>query len=113
MRSIIFSFAFIALVSCQNEPATESDNTGEIAINDSLRSEVDSFITSYTGQLQDLYYTSAKAAWELNTRIVEGDTTSAYKAQLADEAYAAFTGSEENIQKSQEYLDQKVALTDI
>lgn len=113
MRNFLFSFAFIALVSCQNEPATEADNNKEVTVNDSLRSEVDSFITSYTRQLQDLYYTSAKAAWELNTRIVEGDTMTAFKAQKADEAYAAFTGSTENIEKSQEYLDQKEKLTDI
>lgn len=109
MKSIILSLAFIVLICSCNENKTKNESTAEMQ-NENLSSEVDSFLTSYTETFQDLYYTSAKAAWELNTRIVEGDTITAYKAQLADEAFAAFTGSEDNINKAQEYLDQQEKL---
>lgn len=75
-------------------------------------SEVDSFLTAYTDRYQDLYYTSAKAEWELNTHIVEGDTIRAHKAEKAGEAFADFTGSEEVITTALGLLERE-DLTDL
>jgi len=72
---------------------------------------VDSFLTAYTRTYQDLYYTSAKAEWELNTHIVEGDTLTSQMAEMANEAYADFTGSKANIEAAQKYLKHKDDLT--
>ncbi|MGB0175959.1 MAG: M2 family metallopeptidase, partial [Owenweeksia sp.] len=78
-----------------------------------LQASVDSFLTAYSTQYQQLYYTSAKAEWELNTHIVEGDSLTSRKAEEANEAYATFTGSKENINAAQKYLEHKDQLTDL
>ncbi len=80
---------------------------------ETLRTRVDSFLNVYTSEYQQLYYTSAKAEWELNTHIVEGDTLTSRKAEEANEAYANFTGSTANINAAQEYLKQKDMLSDL
>ncbi|HLT48337.1 MAG TPA: M2 family metallopeptidase [Rubricoccaceae bacterium] len=75
------------------------------------RVEAQAFLDSYASQLQPLYYASALAQWDANTRIVEGDDTNARRVQEADEALAAFTGSVENIERARHFLEQRDALT--
>jgi peptidyl-dipeptidase A len=74
---------------------------------DKIRTEVQMFIDEYTSQYQKLYYESAKAQWASNTKIVEGDSTNAVATRKANEAFAKFTGSTENINRAQKYLSQK------
>ncbi len=62
------------------------------------KEKAQAFIDKYTNIYKELYYASAKAEWEANTKIKEGDTTNAYLVQQANEALAKFTGSEANIQ---------------
>ncbi|MFT6881967.1 MAG: peptidyl-dipeptidase A [Marinoscillum sp.] len=62
------------------------------------KEKAQAFIDEYTNIYKELYYASAKAEWEANTKIKEGDTTNAYLVQQANEALAKFTGSEANIQ---------------
>ncbi|MFT4834662.1 MAG: peptidyl-dipeptidase A, partial [Flavobacteriaceae bacterium] len=62
------------------------------------KEKAQAFIDEYTNIYNELYYASAKAEWEANTKIKEGDTTNAYLVQQANEALAKFTGSEANIQ---------------
>ncbi|MDX1439731.1 MAG: M2 family metallopeptidase [Rubricoccaceae bacterium] len=71
------------------------------------------FLDEYTETLLPLYYESALAEWEANTRIVEGDTTNAARVQAANEAYAAFTGSGENIGMAQAFLEISDQLTEL
>ena len=87
---IYLSMAVLA-VACNNPETPQDDQQA-------IQTEVDSFLTAYTRTYQDLYYTSAKAEWELNTHIVEGDTLTSQMAEMANEAYADFTGSKANIE---------------
>jgi len=72
-----------------------------------LRSDVDGFLSDYTGTFQQLYYAAAQADWESNTRIIEGDTTNATRTRAAKEALARFVGSVENIETIRSYLAQR------
>ncbi|MCZ6765414.1 MAG: M2 family metallopeptidase, partial [bacterium] len=55
--------------------------------------------------------TAAEAEWASNTRIVEGDTTNTYKARMANEALAAFTGGVENIEHARKFLEHRSDLS--
>ncbi|MCZ6766751.1 MAG: peptidase, partial [bacterium] len=68
-----------------------------------MKTEADAFLRSYTDTYQMLSYTAAEAEWASNTRIVEGDTTNTYKARMANEALAAFTGGVENIEHARKF----------
>ncbi len=78
-----------------------------------IQNEVQSFLDEYNKQYQKLYYEWNKGEWALNTKIVEGDTVTSKLARDAQEEYAKFTGSRENIEKATKYLLQKDELTDI
>ena len=71
------------------------------------------FVDSYTAELQKLYYEVSLAEWAVNTHIVEGDTTNAYRSRMAKETMAAFTGSTENIEKARGFLAQSDKLSDL
>jgi len=77
---------------------------------DRLQEEVDAYLEEYNLQFQRLAYESSKAEWASNTMIVEGDTTNAYRTRMANEAFAAYTGSKENIEKATQYLAKKEKL---
>jgi peptidyl-dipeptidase A len=72
-----------------------------------LEREVDAYLAEYAGAMQGLYYEAAKAEWASNTRIVEGDTTNASRTKRANEALAAYVGSEANIERIRGYLEQR------
>lgn len=74
------------------------------------REEAQTFIDDYTSEFIDLYYASAKAEWMANTRIVPGDTTNSYAVQQANEALAAFTGSEANINRIKALMKKQAEL---
>lgn len=91
----------LAFTACNeqggNGGGTAADSTGK------GNAEAQAFIDSYTQEYQRLYYASSEAQWAMNTRIVEGDSTNATRAKAANEAFADFTGSEENINKTREF----------
>ncbi len=64
------------------------------------------FLDAYSARYQELSYAAAEAEWTLNTRIAEGDTLASWEANRANEAYAAFTGSEANIEAARSWLDR-------
>lgn len=78
-----------------------------------LQNDVQVFLDSYTTRYKDLQYEAAKAEWNSNTKIVEGDSTNAKATQAAREALAGFTGSTENIEQARTFLDKKARLTPI
>ncbi|GAA0742765.1 M2 family metallopeptidase [Gaetbulibacter jejuensis] len=92
------------MVSCKEDTSKTSNNSAE------LKAEVQAFLDDYTYTFVKLYYDSALAEWDANTRIVAGDTTNAYNVQKANEAFAKFTGSTENIEKTRKFLENKDAL---
>ena len=75
-----------------------------------FQEEVDAYLEEYNLQFQRLAYESSKAEWASNTMIAEGDTTNAYRTRMANEAFAAYTGSKENIEKATQYLAKKEKL---
>jgi peptidyl-dipeptidase A len=78
-----------------------------------VQTEAQAFLDAYTTEYLELQYESAEAEWASNTKIVEGDTTNAYRTRRANEALAAFTGSSDNIENARKYLGKKKDLTDL
>ena len=78
-----------------------------------LQNEVQTYLDDYNKEFQKYLYEWNKGEWALNTYIVEGDTVTSMLAKDAQEAYAKFTGSKENIDKATKYLEQKDKLTDL
>lgn len=73
--------------------------------------EAPTFIDAYTTEYMKLSAASSEAQWAANTKIVEGDSTNAKEVERTGEAYAAFTGSKENIEKAQEFLKDRPVLS--
>jgi peptidyl-dipeptidase A len=73
--------------------------------------EVQQFLDAYNKQYRTLYTAASEGQWLLNTRIIEGDSTNASNARIADEAMAKFTGSKENIESARKYLEWEKDLT--
>jgi len=97
--SIIMLFILISLIGC-------SDSSD-------IQNEVQSYLDNYNKEFQKYLYEWNKGEWALNTHIVEGDTVTSKNAEEAQEQYAKFTGSKENIDKATKYLQQKDKLTDL
>ncbi len=76
-----------------------------------LAAEVDAFLETYTDQYVDCYTASSLADWKANTRIVEGDDTFRTQTEEAQQLQAKFTGSKENIEAAQRFLESKDQLT--
>src|SRR5690606_21854953 len=85
----------ITLSSC-NSTKKESIMSEEAALPNAQR-----FIEDYTEQYLILYYDLSKAQWQSNTHIEKEDTLNAYNTQKASEAFAAFVGSIDVIEKTQ------------
>ena len=86
------------MISCQRQtPQTNAKG----------QDDVQAFLHKYTEDYLKLYYVSAEAEWAVNTKIVDGDTTNAHNAQVASEALAEFSGSEENIKNARSFLENK------
>jgi len=75
--------------------------------------EVQVYLDKYNSKYQELYTASSNGQWMVNTHIVEGDTMNAYQSGLADEAFAKFTGSNENIEKATSFLKMEKDLTPV
>lgn len=99
-KHILFAAAICFFASC-SAPKEETN----------IQDEAQAFLDNYTKEYVDLYYASAKAEWESNTHIVEGDTMNAYNTQVANEAFAQFTGSESIITSTRAFLEKKEDLT--
>jgi len=75
--------------------------------------EAQEFLDGYTSEYIRLYSNTQLAQWKSNTEIIAGDSSNMVAAQRADEAMAAFTGSEANIHSAKEFLNEKASLTPI
>ncbi len=105
MRWIPVCLIALFLFGCET-PEPEVDASPSPA-----QAEADQFLATYMAEFQGLYTASAEAQWASNTRIVEGDTMTAWQTRKANEALAAFSGSVENITQARELLEQREALT--
>lgn len=96
----------LSLSSCDKQEA----QTGEdfTVVQDSLTK----FLTNYNKTFQDLAYKDQEAEWQLNIKIVDGDTLSSHQAQQTSENFTNFTGSEVNINQAKYFLQYKDKLTE-
>ena len=100
MKNLFFFFFLLVLVSCNtNKPVNNED--------------AQKFIDVYTIEFMNLSTASSEAQWAANTKIVEGDSTNAKEVERTGEAYAAFTGSKENIEKAQGLLKDRTNLSEL
>jgi peptidyl-dipeptidase A len=75
--------------------------------------EVQVYLDEYNLRYKELYTNSSTMQWKVQTHIVEGDTMNAYNSRMADEAMAKFTGSKENIDKTNAYMKWEKELSPI
>ncbi|WP_266205506.1 M2 family metallopeptidase [Pontibacter kalidii] len=112
MKKLIFTgLTAAALLSACSSQKTETAGTEQTAEITEVQQEAQAFLDQYSTRYQELYTRSAEAEWASNTKIVEGDTTNAAATRRANEAFAAFTGSAENIQMARTMLEKKDQLT--
>lgn len=98
MKNILIAFfAGILLVACGGNH----------------QAEVQKYLDEYNQHYQKLYAASSEGQWAVNTHIVEGDTMNAFRSGQADEAFAKFTGSNENAGKAKMFLKYEKELTPI
>jgi peptidyl-dipeptidase A len=83
------------------------------ACSESYEDQAQAFLADYNLEYQNLGYESAEAEWTSNTRIVEGDTANAHRTRMANEALAAFTGSEINIETARRLLVNRTQMSDV
>ena len=99
-KLFLLALLLVTIIACKKEEK-KPDN------NETIKVEVQAFLDDYTKTYKDLYYASSLAEWDANTKIVAGDTTNAYNVQMANEAFAKFTGSTQNIEKTRKFLEYK------
>ncbi|MFD2515554.1 M2 family metallopeptidase [Pontibacter locisalis] len=112
MKKLILSglTAAILFSSCSSQK-TETAGMEQTVEMTAVQQEAQTFLDNYSQTFKDLYTKSAEAEWSSNTKIVEGDTTNAAATRRANEAFAAFTGSTENINTAKAMLEKKDQLT--
>ncbi|WP_299821713.1 M2 family metallopeptidase [uncultured Pontibacter sp.] len=112
MKKLIFTGLTAAILcSACSSQKTETAETATTTEMTQVQKEAQAFLDQYSAQYQDLYTKSAEAEWASNTKIVEGDSTNAVATRRANEAFAAFTGSVENINTAKAMLEKKDQLT--
>ena len=100
--------ALIASAGCSS-PIVQSAATA--ASGALVQADAQLYLADYERSFQELYYASSLAEWDSNTRIVEGDTTNAARTKAANEAFARFVGSVENIERIRGLLESRALLT--
>lgn len=103
--SILCISLMFGMLACDSKKETNDQSR--------LQQKADSFLLAYNKRYRELYTQSSAAQWASNTRIVEGDSSNAVNTRKAEEAYAAFTGSSENIAAAKEILLEEKNLTPI
>lgn len=101
-KLLLLSIALVAF-SCKKETAGDS----------ALQDSVQAYLDGYNQRYRELTTLGSETSWQMQIRIVEGDSTNAVANNKAQEEMAAFTGSSENIEKAKKYLDQEASLAPI
>ena len=106
MKKTLLLLAAVALLSSCN-------GNKEMAGNKALQDSVQNYLDAYGKKYKDLVILSNETSWKLQTRIIEGDSTNAVANNKANEEYAAYTGSTENINTAKKFLERKDELTEL
>lgn len=102
---ILFSAA-VLLFGCGGN---KDSGTADKALQDSVQTYLDAYNKKY----QELNIIANETSWMTQIRIVEGDSTNSVANNKAQEEYAKFSGSSENIAMATKYLAQKDKLTEL
>src|SRR4051812_10505053 len=103
---ILFDAA-IMIASCGGDKPADANG------NKALQDSVQAYLDVYNKKYQELNIVANETSWKSQTHIVEGDTMNAHENNLAQEAYAKYTGSKENIETAKKYLAQQDQLTEL
>lgn len=99
------------ITGCKTESSQSNQvETAQNETDGALEKEVQSFLDTYTKEYITLYTASSEAQWKANTYIVKGDQETEKLVQQADEAFAKFTGSKQNIEQAQKFLQKEAQL---
>lgn len=96
---VLITLAAFVFASCSN--------------NKKVQQETQQFLDAYNKKYVELSVAANESQWKVNIMIVEGDSSNAVAAEAANKAYAAFTGSKENIETAKKMLEQKNMLTEL
>lgn len=80
-------------------------------LNKPFQDRAEAYLSAYSTEYQKLYTASGEKAWNLNTKIVDGDTVTQKEYEEATNKLNDFTGSEANIDSIQHLLAIKDKLT--
>jgi peptidyl-dipeptidase A len=108
-KHLILLASAVILFSCGSDKNNKEGNDANKALQDSVQSYLDQYNKKY----QDLNIIANETSWKSQTHIVEGDSTNAIENNKAQEEYAKYTGSTENIEMAKKYLAQKDMLTEL
>jgi peptidyl-dipeptidase A len=100
--------ALVASAACSSPIVQSAASAASAAL---VQADAQRYVADYERNYQQLYYASSLAEWDSNTRIVEGDTTNAARTKAANEAFARFAGSVENINRIRGLLENRQLLT--
>lgn len=105
MKKIIMLFIIsITLISCSDKYTADSKDDMSSS---SVVAEAQAYIDSYTKTFMVLNYNASEAQWQSNIMIIEGDTLTSHRTNMAVEKLASFTGSIENIESARNFLNRK------
>jgi peptidyl-dipeptidase A len=107
-KHLILLASAVILYSCGADKTHDDGNA-----NKALQDSVQSYLDQYNKKYQELNIVANETSWKSQTHIVEGDSTNAIANNKAQEEYAKYTGSTENIEMAKKYLAQKDKLTEI
>ena len=102
---IALSLVFVLAAACrwrQSVPAVRKPDP-----------DVARFLESYTETYVELVEAASLAEWDLNTKIVEGDSSNKERVEAAQLALAEFTGSRDVIRKTRVFLRRRDALPEM
>ena len=106
MKRLLFAALVLIMAGGCNNTTQETKDA-----NAAIQAEVQQFLVEYTAKYQELSVALSETQWKANTMIIEGDSATTMAATAAGEALAAFSGSKENIEKTQKYLLERNSLT--
>lgn len=104
-QQFILLTGLVTLFACGNQ------NSNNANADKLIQDSVETFLTSYNNEYQQLNIIANEASWLTQTKIIEGDSSNAIANNKAQEALAEFTGSNTNINKATNYLKQEAKLT--
>jgi peptidyl-dipeptidase A len=107
MKTLLVSAGLCALLSLVLIQCKTSDEN----IPSAIQQRADRYLSDYNREYQRLNTSASDKSWNLNAKIVDGDTITQKEFEEANNAYLAFAGSQANIDSARNFLSLKDQLT--